>query len=73
MFNTKDFNTMVLLRYHGFRWDRVETDSRGTKRVFIQDSPQLQSALLEYDNGETTCNMQELFRVIDEIKEFVHR
>lgn len=73
LFSTKDFNTMVLLRYHGVKFEKVEVDQRGTKRIFVANTPALQQLLLDYDNGSVTVNAKEWMRIIDDIKEFVHR
>jgi hypothetical protein len=71
-FSTKDFNTMVLLRYHGVKFEKVEVD-RGIKRIFTADTPALQQLLLDYDNGSVSVNAKEWMRIVDDVKEFVHR
>jgi len=73
LFSTKDFNTMVLLRYHGVKFEKVEVDNRGTKRVFLTNTPDLQQLILDYDNGLVNVDAKEWMRTIDDIKEFVHR
>lgn len=73
LFTTKDFNTIVLLKYYKLKWVKVDTDTRGTKRVSVDDSEALQKILLDYDNGLLEVDAKELFRAIEEVKEFVHR
>ena len=71
-FSTKDFNTMVLLRYYGFKFSRVESE-KGIKRVFTANTNDLQNLLLDYDNGNLEVEPKEWMRTVDDIKEFVHR
>ena len=74
-FSTKDFNTLVLLRYHGYKFEQVtyEGATGKTKRVHVNDTPELRQLLLNYDNNDVMVKMRDLMRTIEDVKEFVHR
>ena len=74
-FSTRDFNTIVLLRYHGYKILEVTTEGKDgkAKRVWVEDSPDLQKLLVSYDNNEVDVKAKDWMRTIEDTKEFVHR
>ncbi len=77
LYNTKDFNTITLLKHHNIKFKEVKVGGNGdpprTKRVFVQDTPELRKLLLDYENGELTVDAKAYMRSVEETKEFVHR
>ncbi len=74
-YDTKDFNTIVLLKHHGMKFEKVEREGPGmrTKRVYVKNTPELQKLLLDFDNEVIDVNMCELMDTIEKTKDFVHR
>lgn len=77
LYNTKDFNTITLFKHHQIRFERVAVGEGGdpprTKRIYVQDTPELQKLLLDYENGDITVDAKAYMRSVEETKEFVHR
>lgn len=74
-YDTKDFDTIVLLKHHGVKFDKVvrEGTQGKTKRVYVEDTPEIQQLLLDYENGDLQVNMKDLMQTIRDTKQFVHR
>ena len=74
-FSTKDFTTMVVLKYFGHKFKRVTTEGVGfkTKRVWLDDTPEVHKLMLDYENNDLTVKAKDFMRTIEETKEFVHR
>lgn len=71
-FKTKDFSTIVLLKYHRVPIIKISEIGR-IKTIHVEKTADVEQLLLDYENDRITVSMRTLMQTINDTKALVHR